>query len=94
MSEEIKDETPTEPAQAESKEPAKESEAPAEPASTEVVESKNELKDLKEIVEKQAKELTEIKALLKKPIHKSLAEPQVKDNPANQKVINPLDVIA
>jgi len=58
------------------------------------VESKSELKALREEVEALKKENAEIKALLKKPVHKSLAEPQKKDELLEQKSIEPLDAIA
>lgn len=58
------------------------------------VESKSELKALREEVDALKKENAEIKALLKKPVHKSMAEPQRKESPAEQKSIEPLDAIA
>ena len=81
-------------------EEATETEEAVEPAEPEEVETpekeaeqKSELKTLKELVEKQSTELAEIKALLIKPIHKSLAEPQIKEM-SIQKEVNPLDAIA
>jgi len=58
------------------------------------VESKSELKALREEVNALKKENAEIKALLKRPVHKSMAEPQRKEEPFEQKSIEPLDAIA
>ena len=69
-----------------------EAEAPVETETEGDAEQKSELKALKELVEKQAKEIAEIKTLLKKPIHKAIAEPQKKDMPFHE--VNPLDAIA
>lgn len=82
----------------ESSEETKDEEAAEEDADAESsegdAEEKSELKALKDTIEKQGKELAEIKAILKKPVHKALADPNVKDVPANQKEVNPLDAIA
>jgi len=108
MVEEKEETKPEEEPKEESEETSEESEAPAEEAketqeeSTEEsensesgdVESKSELKALREEVDSLKKENAEIKALLKKPIHKSMAEPQRKDEPAEQKSVKPLDAIA
>lgn len=58
------------------------------------VESKSELKALREEVNALKKDNAEIKALLKKPVHKSMAEPQRKEEPFEQRSIEPLDAIA
>ena len=58
------------------------------------VESKSELKALREEVNALKKDNAEIKALLKRPVHKSMAEPQRKEEPFEQKSIEPLDAIA
>ena len=65
-------------------------EKPAE-ESTEGTEAK-ELKALNERMDKLEKENAELKALLNKPVHKSLADPQKKDAP-EAKEVNPLDAI-
>jgi len=92
MSEEKIEKETTEETEEKPEAEAKDEEAEEPEKSEESEEVKNELKALKEIVEKQSKELTEIKALLKKPVRKSMAEPQVKD--VSEEEILPLDAIA
>jgi len=105
MVEEKEETKPEEESKEESEETSEESEAPAEETQEESteesensessdVESKSELKALREEVDGLKKENAEIKALLKKPVHKSMAEPQKKDEPAEQKSVEPLDAIA
>ncbi len=88
------EEAPAEAPVEESKDEEAEKPAEEKPAEEVSEDAKEEVKALIGIVEKQAKEIAEIKALLKKPVHKSLAEPQVKDVPATQKEMSPLDAIA
>jgi len=108
MVEEKEETKPEEEPKEESEKTSEESEAPAEEAKetqeeskeesenseSSDVESKSELKALREEVDILKKENAEIKALLKKPVHKSMAEPQKKDEPAEQKSVEPLDAIA
>jgi len=72
------------PEETKDEEPAEEAEATEE--ATEESDTESEIKAIKE-------ELAEIKALLKKPVHKAHATPQVKDMASNQKEMSPLDAI-
>ena len=72
------------PAEAEAKDEV--TEADTEEEATEESDTESEIKAIKE-------ELAEIKALLKKPVHKAHATPQVKDMALNQKEMSPLDAI-
>ena len=97
MSEDKESETTEEAPEAEAEAPAEEApeetkdEEPAEEAeateeATEESDTESEIKAIKE-------ELAEIKALLKKPVHKAHATPQVKDMASTQKEMSPLDAI-
>lgn len=70
-------------------------EAPVEPAEEpapeeKAIDFKSELKAVNEKVEGLGKELAEIKAILEKPVHKSISETK---EPAEEKAKNPLDLI-
>ena len=81
----------------ETEKPIEETEKPAEETVEETAKEGNETKELKAITDRLDKlenENAELKALLNKPVHKSMAEPAKKNAPESLKEINPLDVLA
>jgi hypothetical protein len=86
---------PTEPTEPEKKdEETKEPEAPKEPEKPGKEEGSEEVKALKAELALVKSELSEIKALLKKPVRKSIVDQQDKSDNFEAKSQNPLDLIA